>query len=115
MAKKRIILIVSGAVAVGIIILILSLVLSSKARIESFEIGLKYDTIQRKLDKNVYFEGLHFGPPGFKFIKFAAVFKSLQVDKFRVSKINNARKMIHFFLIASKNLKGSFSFSIVPK
>ncbi|CAD5113797.1 DgyrCDS2964 [Dimorphilus gyrociliatus] len=83
MASLKRVIIIGGIVAfVGLIILILSLVLSSMKRLDSHEIGLKYDTIKKKLQKDAFYEGLHFGSPGFKFIKFAAVFKSLQLNNF---------------------------------
>lgn len=40
-------------------------------------VGLQYDTVQHQLSQRVQGEGLHFGPPGFEFIKFPAVFTSL--------------------------------------
>ena len=40
-------------------------------------VGLSYDPNQRKLGSEAMREGLHFGAPGFKFIKFSSVFKSI--------------------------------------
>ena len=40
-------------------------------------VGLQYDVVQHELSQEVRGEGLHFGPPGFDFIKFPAVFNTL--------------------------------------
>lgn len=82
--NRKVFIIAGGIIGVGIIVLIISLVVTSMGRLESYEVGLKYNTYERKLQKDVFYEGLHFGAPGFEFIKFAAVFKSFQINKFRV-------------------------------
>ena len=43
-------------------------------------VGVAYDTYQKKLSSTTQKAGLHNGPPGFKFIKFPSVFKSLEFD-----------------------------------
>lgn len=40
-------------------------------------VGLSYDPNQRNLGSEAMREGLHFGAPGFKFIIFSSVFKSI--------------------------------------
>ena len=39
--------------------------------------ALKYDTFQKKLGAEPYYEGLHTGAPGFTFIKYASVFRTM--------------------------------------
>lgn len=43
-------------------------------------VGIAYDTYQKTLSSSTQKAGLHNGPPGFKFIKFPSVFKSLEFD-----------------------------------
>ena len=50
-----------------------------------FPVGIKYDTVQKKLDDSTEREGLHTGPPGFEFIKFPSVYKSLTFNDLEVS------------------------------
>lgn len=42
-----------------------------------FSVGIKYDIHQNKLGNDVFQEGLHTGPPGYMFIKFPKVFKTI--------------------------------------
>lgn len=44
----------------------------------SFSVGIKYDTINKDLGSSTEREGLHNGPPGFEFIIFPSVYKSLE-------------------------------------
>lgn len=44
-------------------------------------VGVAYDTYQKKLSSDTKKAGLHNGAPGFKFIKFPSVFKTLEFDK----------------------------------
>jgi hypothetical protein len=41
-------------------------------------VGIKYDNIAKVLYDNVNSEGLHFGPPGFSFIIFPSVYKTME-------------------------------------
>lgn len=41
-------------------------------------VGLQYDVINKKLGSSAEREGLHNGPPGFEFIVFPSVFRSLE-------------------------------------
>lgn len=77
--KFIVIAVVVGAVLVAII----SLIATSLRRVQSFEIGLKYDVISRSLYKSPVTEGLHTGPPGFKFIIFPSVYRTLEFDDLR--------------------------------
>ncbi|XP_015757824.1 PREDICTED: uncharacterized protein LOC107337227 [Acropora digitifera] len=61
----------------GILIMSIALLATSFRRLESDEVGVSYDTYQKKLASTTQRAGLHSGPPGFKFIKFPSVFKSL--------------------------------------
>ena len=40
-------------------------------------VGISYDPNQRKLGSETKREGLYFGAPGFKFIKFSSIFESI--------------------------------------
>ncbi|XP_002739412.1 uncharacterized protein LOC100367895 [Saccoglossus kowalevskii] len=68
---------VIGAIIVVVIAIIIGLVASSLKQLNSDEMGIAYDTIQKKLSDNVEQEGLHTGPPGFEFIKFPSVFRTI--------------------------------------
>ena len=41
-------------------------------------VGVKYDTINKDLGSSTEREGLHSGPPGYEFIVFPSVFRSLE-------------------------------------
>eukprot|EP00058_Branchiostoma_floridae_P002740 XP_002588228.1 hypothetical protein BRAFLDRAFT_86671 [Branchiostoma floridae] len=69
---------VIGFFVVAAIVMIIALVASSFQRLESDEIGIAYDTIQKHLGSDVKEEGLHTGPVGYRFIKFPSVFKTLE-------------------------------------
>ena len=47
-------------------------------------VGLTYDTINKNLGTEVKKEGLHNGPPGFEFIIFPSVYKTLSFSNLRV-------------------------------
>lgn len=49
-----------------------------------FSVGLAYDTINKDLDETAKREGLHNGPPGFTFIIFPSVYKTLSFNGLRV-------------------------------
>ncbi|XP_077997429.1 uncharacterized protein LOC144450659 [Glandiceps talaboti] len=68
---------VIGGIVVAVIAIIIALVASSLKTLQSDEMGIKYDTIQKKLKNDVEQEGLHTGPPGYEFIKFPSVFRTL--------------------------------------
>lgn len=80
MPKKKIL--AACAATVVVILAIVILIVNSVTEIQSHEVGLKYNSIQKSLDKEVYYEGLHLGPPGFKFIKYSAVFRTMQLHRF---------------------------------
>lgn len=46
----------------------------------SVTVALMYNTISRTLYNDVKQEGLHSGPPGFKFIIFPSVFRTISFD-----------------------------------
>lgn len=79
MAEKKVVYVV-GFIVLAIIIMIIALVATSLKKLASDEIGIKYDTVQKKLDDSTEREGLHTGPPGFEFIKFPSVYKSLSFN-----------------------------------
>jgi hypothetical protein len=41
---------------------------------------LKYDTIWKKLGDDALREGLHPGPPGYEFLKFPSILKTIEFD-----------------------------------
>jgi len=58
---------------IGIILIGISL-----RKLNSNELGIKYDNIAKSLAKKVDGEGLHLGPPGFTFIIFPSVYQTLE-------------------------------------
>ena len=46
-----------------------------------FLVGVSYDPTQRKLGSTTKREGLHFGAPGFRFIKFSSLFQTVSYTK----------------------------------
>ena len=46
-----------------------------------FLVGVGYDPTQRKLGSTTKREGLHFGAPGFRFIKFSSLFQTVSYTK----------------------------------
>lgn len=73
--KRKCIAILFVIVAVAAIII--GLVASSLKKLASDEVGIQYDTIQKDLDMETRKEGLHTGPPGFEFIIFPSVYRSM--------------------------------------
>ncbi|XP_071791636.1 uncharacterized protein [Asterias amurensis] len=67
------------ALVVGIIVLI---VVSLKT-LQSDEMAVMYNSISRELYPDVKQEGLHNGPPGFTFIVFPSVFRTIQYPNLR--------------------------------
>ena len=45
---------------------------------DCFPVGIAYNTYQKTLSSTTQKAGLHNGPPGFEFIKFPSVFKTLE-------------------------------------
>lgn len=66
---------------VAIVIMSIALIATSLRKLASDEVGVAYDTYQKKLSSDTKKAGLHNGAPGFKFIKFPSVFKTLEFDK----------------------------------
>ncbi|KAH3814564.1 hypothetical protein DPMN_143066 [Dreissena polymorpha] len=63
--------------------MIIALIATSLKKLSSDQVGLKYDTINKNLDETPQKEGLHNGPPGFEFIIFPSVYKTLTFDDLR--------------------------------
>ncbi|XP_070570516.1 uncharacterized protein [Ptychodera flava] len=74
---------VIGGIVVCVIAIIIGLVASSLKQLESDEMGIKYDNIQKKLFDSVEQEGLHTGPPGYNFVKFPSVFRTIEFPELR--------------------------------
>ncbi|XP_022079259.1 uncharacterized protein LOC110973086 [Acanthaster planci] len=70
---------VAAFLAIGIIVLI---VVSLKT-LQSDEMAVMYNTISRELYEDVKQEGLHNGPPGFQFITFPSVYRTIQYPDLR--------------------------------
>ncbi|XP_071823258.1 uncharacterized protein [Apostichopus japonicus] len=70
---------IGGAVVIGVVGIII-LIATSLKTLQSDEMALMYNTISRTLYEEVKEEGLHSGPPGFKFIIFPAVFRTISYD-----------------------------------
>lgn len=66
-------------IGVGIALFVtLVLLFFSARKLNSYELGIKYDNIAKVLYESVNGEGLHFGPPGFSFIIFPSVYKTME-------------------------------------
>ncbi|CAF1540970.1 unnamed protein product [Didymodactylos carnosus] len=61
-------------------IAIIALVVSSLGRLNTDQIALPYNTISKKLSREVQASGLHLNAPGFKFLIFPSVFTSMEFD-----------------------------------
>ncbi|XP_057305170.1 uncharacterized protein LOC130642109 [Hydractinia symbiolongicarpus] len=62
---------------VVVIAISIGLIASSLKKLSTEEAGLQYDVHQHKLKSKVYTAGLHAGPPGYKFIKFPRVYRTI--------------------------------------
>jgi regulator of protease activity HflC (stomatin/prohibitin superfamily) len=88
-------------VGVGLLI-ILILIISSAKKLNSYELGIKYDHLAKRLSNTVNGEGLHFGVPGFTFIIFPSVYKTMEFRDISVSlsfTITNEMNLFINFLI----------------
>ncbi|XP_071149905.1 uncharacterized protein [Mytilus edulis] len=70
---------VVGLIVAAVFIAIVLVAVSLK-KLASEEIGVKYDTLKKKLHDTTDREGLHLGPPGFNYIIFPSVYKSITFD-----------------------------------
>jgi len=64
-------------VCVVLVAIVVGLVVSSLRRLDTEEVGLQYDAVQRVLHDKLYYAGLHLGPPGYHFITFPKTYRSL--------------------------------------
>ncbi|XP_063411792.1 uncharacterized protein LOC134694680 [Mytilus trossulus] len=69
--------VVITVIVLVVIITVITVVSTSLKKLDSEEIGIKYDTIRKILENTTEREGLHTGLPGFKFIIFPSVYTSL--------------------------------------
>ncbi|KAL8591337.1 hypothetical protein ACOMHN_052603 [Nucella lapillus] len=67
----------------GVVIMSIALIAVSLKKLDSDEVGIQYDTIQKELDEEVFSEGLHTGPPGYEFIVFPNVYTTLDYERLR--------------------------------
>lgn len=64
--------------SIGILVVVaIALIASSAKKLESTEVGVSYDPNQRELGSTIKSEGLYFGAPGYKFIKFSSIFQTV--------------------------------------
>lgn len=69
--------VVITVIVLVVIITVIAVVATSLKKLDSDEIGIKYDTIRKILGNTTEREGLYTGLPGFKFIIFPSVYTSL--------------------------------------
>ncbi|UJR35271.1 hypothetical protein I4U23_028035 [Adineta vaga] len=62
------------------LITIISLLIASMGRLNTDQIAISYNTISKKLSRDVQASGLHLNAPGFQFIIFPSVFTSMEFD-----------------------------------
>lgn len=65
-------------------ITVISLLIASMGRLNTDQIAIPYNTISKKLSRNVQASGLHLNAPGFKYIIFPSVFTSMEFDDISV-------------------------------
>lgn len=80
MSKKTTFCIAFAVISVVIASVIIGILISSFKKLSSDEVGVIYDTFQKVLGTETLREGLHRGPPGFEYIIFPSVFKSITFD-----------------------------------
>lgn len=80
MPEKKPLFILICVVAAVIAVLVITLIATSLKRIETKEVGIRYDNVAKELGKETEYEGLHNGPPGFYFIIFPSVYETMQFN-----------------------------------
>lgn len=65
---------------VAVVAMSVALIASSIKTLSTDEVGIMYDTINRKLGTQVYMAGMHTGPPGYEFIIFPKVYRTASFD-----------------------------------
>ncbi|KAK6166454.1 hypothetical protein SNE40_023141 [Patella caerulea] len=69
--------------AVVIVIVSIALVIVSLKKLDSDEVGIKYNRVSLTLEDKPYYEGLYTGPPGFEFVVFPNTFTTMQFQNFK--------------------------------
>ncbi|KAK2161955.1 hypothetical protein LSH36_107g08004 [Paralvinella palmiformis] len=69
--------VIAGSVVLAVVVLVIALVLTSVKKIDSAQVGLFYNNFNKELREEPNSEGLYFGLPGFQFIIFTSVFKTM--------------------------------------
>jgi len=103
----------NGCIVVSVVIsiiaiIIISVIASSMKKIQSTEVGLKYEPLSKKLADDPTYEGLHVGTPGFSFIIVPSVFETLSfsyVQCLAKDGIEVKLKLSYQFRIDPTNLK----------
>jgi len=97
MAPKIVIIGISAGVAIGI--LIIALLAASLRKLNSNELGIKYDNIAKVLGDKVNGEGLHGGAPGFSFIIFPSVYQTMEFKDITVCYVFNKKNFVLVYFI----------------
>ncbi|XP_050418871.1 uncharacterized protein LOC126832201 isoform X2 [Patella vulgata] len=75
---------ISGIILVVVILIVsIALVIVSLKKLDSDEVGIKYNRVSLTLGDKPYYEGLYTGPPGFEFIVFPNTFTTMQFQNFK--------------------------------
>ncbi|KAL3854870.1 hypothetical protein ACJMK2_014109 [Sinanodonta woodiana] len=83
---------------VGVLVIFVAVMIGvSLKKLNSDEVGIAYDTVNKVLGTDTKREGLHNGPPGFEFIIFPSVFKSLEFTDLEC--LNKDGVVIHLHVI----------------
>lgn len=84
----------------AVIVLALALLAASLRKLNSNELGIKYDNIAKVLGDKVNGEGLHGGAPGFSFIIFPSVYQTMEFKDITVgfyTKLGLLRYRLFYF------------------
>ena len=99
---------IGGGVAIILLATAIGLVVSSLKKLTTEQVGLQYDTHQRRLKTSqLYFAGLHLGPPGYKFIIFPKVYQTISFGKIRCLNKDGLEIELHVQFQYLANLKAT--------
>ena len=82
----------------AVIVLAIALLAASLRKLNSNELGIKYDNIAKVLGDKVNGEGLHGGAPGFSFIIFPSVYQTMEFKDITVGFLKNLDYRLFYFL-----------------
>jgi regulator of protease activity HflC (stomatin/prohibitin superfamily) len=90
-------------------------------RSRSFSVAISYNTISKTLHRDVKTAGLHLNSPGFRFITFPSVFKSMEFDDISVGSNIDVRHYVRdLFQCLNRdgvtiNLDATLQFQVDPR